>query len=287
MNWNEDARSSLAKAPFFVRGMITKRVEKHVLEHGRETVTLADLKELRASVMGESDEQARLGGLTSEQIASVVRNSRPQLVADERTYEVKVCNLAGCPRELFDARSLAEKMVGVIEESGVPEAVARRVSGPILRHHRLTVSISGCPNSCSQPQIADFGVQGRARPVIGNGICSGCGACVRACAEAAVMVTRKTPVFAAARCIDCGDCIRACPSQAITTWEYGFSALIGGKLGRHPQLARTLFGFTDERTLLSALRITCGIFASELKPGERLANAIDRIGLEEIARRCG
>lgn len=212
-------------------------------------------------------------------------NDDARIVADEKTYEVRVCNLPRCPRSFFDVSPVAKRMVDIIEKSRVPESVVSRVNGPILKHHRLNVSISGCPNSCSQPQIADFGVQGRARPVVGLGECNGCGACVSACTERAVSVSGNEPAFDTTRCIDCGDCVKVCPTEAIVTGEYGFSVLVGGKLGRHPQLARTLFDFANEQTLLAAFKIVCEMFAEKLQPGERFANAVDRIGVQKIARR--
>ncbi|MHB9035830.1 MAG: 4Fe-4S dicluster domain-containing protein [Armatimonadota bacterium] len=278
MRWNDDANAAMAKAPLIIRRMITKRVEKSVREQGREIVTLADVEQLQAKAMG--------GAISDQQIEDMVRSSRPQVYRDERTYEVRVCNLADCPRSFYDVKSVAEKMVQVIENSRVPEAVVRRASGPVLRHHRLLVSISGCPNSCSQPQIADFGVQGRARPMIASGNCIGCGECVRVCTENAVEVSDNEPMIDRMPCMDCGDCAGICPTEAITTGEYGFSVLIGGKLGRHPQLARTLFDFADEKTLLNALQICCKVFADEMQPGERLANTVDRIGVTAIAHRC-
>lgn len=38
----------------------------------------------------------------------------------------------------------AQRAVDVIERSGVSEAVWRRVTGPVLRRHKLCVSIYGC-----------------------------------------------------------------------------------------------------------------------------------------------
>ena len=289
MQWNNDARSAVAKAPLFVRGMITRRVDEHVRKQGRDIVTLEDVMQVRAGYL--DDNPAQVGPedsaeMSADRIESIVRRSSPQIVADERTYEVKVCGLPGCPRRIFDVHQLAEKMVKVIEASGVEESVVRRVNGPILRHHRFTISISGCPNSCSQPQIADFGVQGRARPEIGPGECTGCGACVGACREDAVAVSCNVPRLDMARCINCGDCTAVCPTQALVVGEIGFTALVGGKLGRNPRLARTLFDFADQQTLLNALQACSKIFAEEVGPRERFSDAVDRVGVDEIARRC-
>lgn len=290
MNWNEDARAAVAKAPFFVRGMINKRVEAYVREQGRDVVTLKDVETLRARVTGSAgpiqDE------ITPEQIEKIVRDHQPRAFADERAYEVRIC--ANCPRSLFDVDALAGRLTDMIRAKGVPEAVQARVSGPILKHHKLTVSLSGCPNSCSQPQIVDFGVQGRVKPVKGPGECTLCGECVRVCGEGSIGLSglersespeRPGPAIDHDLCINCGDCVRACQFESLVFGEIGFSVLVGGKLGRHPQLARILFDFADEPTLLEAFDLICDIFVDELQPRERLADAVTRIGVDEIARR--
>ncbi len=286
MHWNDDAHEALMKAPIFVRAMISRQVEKHVREQGREVVTLADMRHVREKHLKTSSIQVGSGEISADQIEEIVRKSNPKAFADERTYEVKVCGLSDCPRRLYDVQVLAEKMVKVIAKSRVPESVVARVKGPILRHHRLMVSISGCPNSCSQPQIADFGVQGRARPIIGPGDCTNCGNCVRVCREEAVEISSSEPVLDASRCIDCGDCAAVCPTRALIIGELGYSVLAGGKLGRHPQLAQTLFDFANEELLLDCLQTICEIFSDDLKQNERLADAVNRIGVDDIKQRC-
>jgi dissimilatory sulfite reductase (desulfoviridin) alpha/beta subunit len=273
MRWDDDAQAAVSKAPFFVRGTIRRRVEERVREHGRDLVTLEDVQTAKFTAMRSHD-------ITPDQVEKIIESTRVQVVSNSRFYEVKVCGGAfGCPRAIYDVKPLADKMTGAIEASNVPEAVLRRANGPILRHHKLCISISGCPNSCSQPQIADFGIQGRARPTVGSETCSGCGECVRVCSENAVSIPETRPNFDRSRCIDCGDCAAICPTEAIAVEKHGFSVLVGGKLGRHPQLARTLFELTDEKTAIKALQTACRIFAEDLQPGERFANAVDRIGL--------
>lgn len=296
MNWNDDAVVAVGKAPFFVRGMIRRKAEEFVSKQGRDTITLADVEELRNKTMAGSElhaeaqadpqEETFHGGLTAKQIERIIENTRVQVLSDSRFYEVKVCGGAfGCPRTLFDVRGLADKVIAVVEEAGVPEGVEKRTKGPVLKHHKFCVSISGCPNSCSQPQIADFGVQGRAKPVLALGICHGCGECVRVCKEDAVAIPDNTPTFNRDRCIDCGDCAAVCPTQAIVIEQYGYGVLAGGKLGRHPQLAQTLFDFANEDTLLASLRVACEVFANEMLRDERFAHALDRIGVGEMRDR--
>ena len=125
------------------------------------------------------------------------------------------------------------------------------------------------------------------KPIAGTGSCTQCGECVRVCREDSISIGSGEPVVDETRCIDCGDCARACPVEALVLGEVGYTVLAGGKLGRHPQLARTLFDFADERALLAAFETICDIFAGELRPGERLADAVTRLGVDEITRRVG
>lgn len=288
MQWTDEAAAAVDRAPFFVRGMIRRRAEEHVCGQGRDTVTLGDVETLRAA-RGDSvgPDGAEYGGMSAREIEEIVQTARTQVISESRFYEVRVCGGAsGCPRSLFDTGRIARKAISIIEGSGVCEAVEKRARGPILRHHKLIVSISGCANSCSQPQIADFGVQGRARPVVGPGECSGCGACVGVCREGAIRIDSGAPFLDRSRCIDCGDCAAACPVRAISVEQQGFSVLMGGKLGRHARLADVLFDLTDEATLPAALEVCCGIFARDLIAGERFADTVERIGADEIRAQC-
>jgi len=293
MDWEEDALGAISKAPALLRGMVRKKVEGYVRQKGRTVVTLADVSEARdlamrgrARAAREGAEPDEYGGLSAEEIERIVTETKTAVTSNSRFYEVKVCGGAfGCPRALFDVQDLADRIIERIEASGLPEAVQARVRPPILRHHKFTVAVAGCPNSCSQPQIQDFGVQGRARVGLGSGSCTQCMACVRICSEGCIVVDRSGPEIDRGACIDCGDCAMVCPSETLVVQERGFTALIGGKLGRHPQLAREIAWFCDEQALLGALDSAMDIFMNHMQSGERLADAVTRIGIQAIRER--
>jgi anaerobic sulfite reductase subunit C len=295
MNWNQDALEAISKAPALLRPMIRRRVESHVADHGASVVTLEDVDEVRRSrgpksaqaEAPEGREQVADVGIDPADIEKVIA-ATPQsaVVSDSRFYEVKVCGGAfGCPRTLFDVTVLAKAIIAGIEDSGLTDVVAARVSGPVLRHHKFSVAISGCANSCSQPQINDFGVQGRARVNLGSGPCIDCRECVRVCGEGSMKVDDAVPEIDRSKCINCGDCAVVCPTEALVMEERGYSVLAGGKLGRHPQLARELFEFTDEARLMAALDVSVEVFKNEMLSGERLADAVTRIGVETLKER--
>lgn len=289
MKWDQEALDAISKAPALLRPMIRRKVESNAAASGANVVTLQhvlDAKPQPSAKPAASETTAEIG-LTADQIEKVVASTpRSSVVSQSRFYEVKVCGGAyGCPRTLYDVNALAQRIIDRLEQASVAEAVESRVTGPILRHHKFNVAISGCPNSCSQPQINDFGVQGRARVELGPGACVDCRACVAACGEGAMKVEDCTPEIDRSKCIDCGDCAVVCPSEALIQERKGFTVMAGGKLGRHPQLARDLYPFADEDTLLASLDVMIDVFKNNLLPGERMADAVTRIGVEEIVRR--
>lgn len=171
---------------------------------------------------------------------------------------------------------------------GIDESLARlelggrlraKEGGRLLYHHLFRVAIAGCPNSCSQPQIKDFGVQGRSRPEITAEECSHCGLCEAACDEAAVRVGAEGPVIDTSLCVQCEQCARVCPTGTIVAARRGSLVLAGGKLGRHPQLARTVADMvTPEEAAVLAVR-AAEIYVTRGAPGERFGCILNRLGV--------
>ena len=286
MNWQQDALDAISKAPALLRPMIKRKVEFRVAENGGSVVTLDDVNEARRNSRPRSQSAGETGVSAAEIERVVASTPQSSVVSDSRFYEIKVCGGAfGCPRTLFDVRELARKMVMLVENSGVAEAVASRVKGPVLRHHKFNVAIADCPNSCSQPQINDFGVQGRARVKVTDNPCIECMECVRVCGEGSVSVENAVVAVDRTTCINCGDCAHVCPTETLVVEETGYTVLAGGKLGRHPQLARELLEFTDEAAVISALEVCLEIFRDEIRPGERMADAVTRVSVNELLRR--
>jgi anaerobic sulfite reductase subunit C len=289
MKWDQEALDDVSKAPTLLRPMIKRKVESNAAASGASVVTLQHVMNAKpqfAAKRTASEATAEIG-LTAAEIEKVVASTpHSSVVSKSRFYEVKVCGGAyGCPRTLYDVSALSQRIIEKIEKANVGEAVESRVTGPVLRHHKFNVAISGCPNSCSQPQINDFGVQGRTRVELGPCACVDCRACVAACGEGAMTVEDCNPEIDRSKCIDCGDCAVVCPAEALIQEGKGFTVMAGGKLGRHPQLAHDLFQFTDEDTLLAALDVALDVFKNEMLPGERMADAVTRIGVEEMVRR--
>ena len=135
-----------------------------------------------------------------------------------------------------------------------------------------------CPNACSRPQIADIGIIGAVIPRADARLCSGCNLCVNGCKENAITLTDHTPAISHA-CLFCGSCIAACDTWALTPSKFGFRIQLGGRLGRHPQLARELPGIYTMAEMDSIIQRVYQFYISAAKPGMRLSDVINKVGL--------
>lgn len=144
-----------------------------------------------------------------------------------------------------------------------------------LHHQMFHLALAGCPNSCSRPQIKDFGVQGQAVPEVGDG-CSKCGACIDACAEAAISMAEEKAAIDRSVCLNCGQCARACPTKALQLNKVGYKVLAGGKLGRHPRLATELMAMATTEEVEVLLKRCVELFINEGRPGERFGSVLNR-----------
>ena len=299
MEWETDAARALSRVPFFVRKLARRRIEETVAAAGRSVVTLADARQARDGQMAKMSATARvsasqpsaapdpapsadpaetLAGLSEAEIRKIEALAEQQH-HETRLFSVKGCGGAvGCPLALRDVRTMTEQVVATIAGSGLAETLAARITGPILSHHRFKVAVAGCPNSCSEPQIKDFALVAGSWPSLGDGDCTGCGECASVCREGAVSVVDLRPTFDEARCVGCGACAEVCPREAIVA-SRGWTVMVGGRLGRHPRLATTVaVGVSDEEALASLERYL-DLLQREGRPGERLGQLLERLGM--------
>lgn len=199
-----------------------------------------------------------------------------------------------CHNACVDVRSLAARFEQVAGEMDFSNRLRTRLPAAVHHHHAFRVAISGCPNSCSQPQIKDFGAQGRATPHRGEGDCIKCLACVAACREDAVTVGPVPSVGSVGpghggagtvgpsinfdACVQCGACARACPTGALEIGESGFVLMAGGKLGRRPQLAREIAGMAGEAQAVETFRLALELYLARGRGEERFGDVLNREG---------
>lgn len=271
MRWDGDADSALKKVPFVVRPLARAKIEQTVRDAGRDTVTLTDYEEcyraFRRAFAGRKESSLK-------DIAPTSRSEQPSMVL------VETCpgEVRGCEHLLIPVTSWADELEAALERIGFSERMLERVEGDtVLLHHKFRISISGCPNCCSQPQIRDFGLHGHQKPVYRDG-CTDCGLCVGACPDASIHL-EGGPVIDRDICLDCGDCIRACPvPDCLVAERSGARVLMGGKLGRRPHLAVPVRDFASLEQARDLLIEMAEAYLATSLPHERVAAWMQRTG---------
>lgn len=270
MKWHPQAERALLGVPALVRPLARKSIEQQVKSSGRQLVTAEDYQSaydrFRRAIPRD---QSKL-----KDVLPAVQADSPEMVLIETCH----AELRQCPHKLIPVSEWASRLEAALQEINFSERLLERVEGEqVLLHHKFRISISGCPNCCSQPQIKDFGVHGQAAPEYLGG-CTACGECAKACPDSCIVVT-DYPQIDRDVCLNCGDCIRACPvPECLVSGQGDARLMAGGKLGRRPHLAETLMDFA---TMDDAERVVVEMAQSYLaqsSPGERVSDWLVRTG---------
>ena len=193
-------------------------------------------------------------------------------------YEIRICRGQACPLAALGVEHLGEGLAQILDAAQLGEFY-RSVSLKSQKRYRFRVAVSACPNACTQVHIADFGLIAQVVPRLA-GDCVACGVCEEVCEEGAVTLQDRWPLFDVQRCLNCGLCIRACPKKVLEPEAQGFKILVGGKLGRHPRLARELKALATEEEVLKTLSTVLSFYKTHCQRGERLGSIIERLGWE-------
>jgi anaerobic sulfite reductase subunit C len=257
MKWTREAEDAVSRVPFFVRKRVKKKVEEEAQQSGHPVVTLEHVRNSQKRFLTQMDQEVK-------------------------GFQVETCfGPSGCPNQAVDCEGLAKKLEQELMEKDLKSFLRERVQGPLKIHHEFRVSLSGCPNACSRPQIVDFGIIGAKHPKVTEEPCNLCRACVEICKEEAVRLEgdQERPVIDFEKCLSCGQCISTCPTGTLQGDTQGFRVLVGGKLGRHPQLGKDLGKIYSEEELLSVLNEYLDLYQSHNIRGERLGEILNRINL--------
>ncbi len=258
MDWSKEAEDAVSKVPFFVRRRVKKRVEEEARVAGKSFVTIDEVNKTRKKYLSSMESEIK-------------------------GHQVETCfGPGGCPNRAIATEGLPEKIESCCASRDLLKMLKEKVEGQLKFHHEFRISISDCPNSCSRPQIADIGVIGAKKPAVDTSVCSGCGSCVVICKENAFEMSEdgESVTYDEEACIACGKCLNICPTGAITEGTQGYRVQLGGKLGRHPQLARELPGIYPETELLEIIEkcldhhVLCNV------GGERFGEVINKTGTE-------
>ncbi len=255
MKWDKDAEKAIQKVPFFVRKKVKARVEKEARDTGKTCVSLADVKATQKRFLKKMDSEIK-------------------------GYQVDACfGSSGCPNQILNT-GIQYKIEDLLKKEDLLGFLRNQVKGDLKFHHEFKVTVSDCPNACSQPQIKDIGIISAKTPCIAENDCIGCMECVNICKENAVTIdnAKNRPVIDFQKCVKCGQCIDVCPTRTITDdkQKTGYRILVGGKLGRHPRLAEELPGIYSEPEVIDIIRRCIKYYKTHSKNGERFAQLVAR-----------
>ncbi|MCU0600365.1 MAG: 4Fe-4S dicluster domain-containing protein [Desulfobacterales bacterium] len=264
MKWTSEAEQAIKKVPFFVRKKVRSRVEKEAEDEGKHTVTIAEVQATRNRFLN-------------------------QMESEIKGFQVEACfGSSGCPHRIGNSESLQNKIETLLKAEDILGFLKSRVAGGLKFHHEFRVTLSDCPNACSQPQIRDIGIIGAALPVITDMKCSHCNQCAEVCQEKAITISPMMdgPAIKAKACVRCGLCIAKCPTGTIAAKSEGYRILLGGKLGRHPRLASELPGIYGEDQVLAIIRRCIDFYKQKNRKGERFGEILEKhpFFLEEIMK---
>ncbi len=179
-----------------------------------------------------------------------------------------------CARSWIDSVAVAE---AIDKEFYGKEQFAKLAS-------KFETGVSGCMNSCGRSQENDVGFYGQVEPEYIREKCIRCGVCERICPTEAIKLhpRKKTVSLDESKCIFCGLCILNCDNSAWQAKRTGLAMCAGGKWGRFPQLGKKIANFLSDKQAIYAVAKTLEFYAREAKKGERLANVLNRMGVEKL-----
>lgn len=261
MRWSQEAEAAISRVPFFVRRRVRKRVEEEAVRSGSRTVEVAHVNTCRDAFLHDMGKEVK-------------------------GYQLETCfGQAGCPHGVAPDPDLVSKLEALLTAQDLNSFLKSRVQGPLKLHHEFRVTVADCPNACSRPQIVDVGIIAVQEPRVSDVTCTRCLECVSACAENAIILAAEAlhPSIDRERCLQCGACVKACPSGTIVGGKEGYRLLLGGKLGRHPQLGTPLRRMLSSDEVLSVLEQCLLHYKRHNDKGERFGEILNRTGLSFLS----
>ena len=261
MKWSKEAEELISKVPFFIKKSVKRRVEEEAASCGVNIVT--------------------------DEHVNTCKNRFINKMEDEvKGFQVETCfSSGGCPNSVMDTSAISDKIEKILMYENIKGFLKETVKGPLKFHHEFRVSISSCPNACSRPQIADVGIISICSPEVSGDNCTLCGKCKSMCKEDAVSFSSDLPCIDDSKCLLCAQCIKVCPEGVLKEGNKGFKILIGGKLGRHPQLGIEIPGIFGTEESIEKVKEIITFYKGKSDRGERLGEVLEKNGIIDLNQR--
>ncbi|MGI2336237.1 MAG: 4Fe-4S binding protein [Dehalogenimonas sp.] len=171
-----------------------------------------------------------------------------------------------CTENLADSQALLRKIDAIARETGLADV-------------KMTISASGCPNSCGIAHLSDIGFYGVVEFDVDAETCNGCGLCEPVCKRKAINIIDGTVNIDTEQCRHCGQCLCVCPFDALVEKRRGFAVLVGGRGGEDTRLGQIIYDCVSED---EAVRITKKLMHLLKDNGIDAATLIDNWGLDAV-----
>lgn len=259
LEWSIEAEEAIKRVPFFVRKRVRARVEEEARKGGKSVISLTDVRLTQKRYLTRMSEEIK-------------------------GYQLETCfGSGGCLNRAVEGDTLLGRLEEVLKGAELRRFLETRVKEDLKHHHEFRVALADCPNACSQPQIRDMGVMGALEPAVTRMPCSICHRCEAVCIEKALSIRddEGLPLIDSERCVRCGKCVQVCPTGTLATGRKGYRVQLGGKLGRHPRLAKELPDLYSEEDVLEILRKCIRIYKEKSEKGERFSDIFWQEGVQE------
>ncbi len=262
--WDVDADAAVSKAPFFVRSRIRAKVEEYCRNEGIKRVRLEDVDAVKNSF---------------------TKNMHKNI----KGYQISTCfSSSGCTNRIMSSDKILTDLENELKRTDITGFLRKSLKEEELRfHHELRLTIADCPNSCSQPQIADFGIVAASRPEVAGKNCTLCGECVEACPDRAIELDyeKSRPVINYDICQRCAICSRICRFSEIENHKQGYRIILGGKLGRHPRLGMELPGIYTEHETMNIFKWCLEFYLRNSSGEKRFSHIFSEDDFGELVRK--
>lgn len=258
MKWTTEAETAIKRVPFFVRKRVRARVEAEVHEGGKKVVSLDNVKATQARFLSKMNSEIK-------------------------GYQLETCfGPSGCPNRANISDQLIQKLETVLKKEDLLGFLKNTVKGELKFHHEFRITLADCPNACSQPQIKDIGIIGATLPEVTDEACTLCEACIEACRENAIKLDDLSPKIDFELCLKCGKCVAVCPTGTLAAACSGYRVQLGGKLGRHPKLARELPALFSEKEVLQIVKDCIALYKKKSARGRRFTEVFTDADFEDL-----